>query len=174
MQGRGKLLSCDISDKKIELIRENLERTRAEQVELYPQDARILRKEWIETADVLIADLPCSGLGVLGGKCDIKYHTKWKDVQALAKLQREILQIVSSYVKPGGVLLYSTCTIGSEENQKNVEWIQNHLPFYSESIEDSLPESLQGRTGTKGYLQILPTDHTDGFFIARFRRSMEV
>lgn len=174
LQGQGKLLSCDISDKKIELIRENLERTGAESVELYPQDARILREEWIETADVLIADLPCSGLGVLGGKCDIKYHTEWKDVQALAKLQREILQVVSRYVKPGGVLLYSTCTIGSEENQKNTEWIETHLPFHSESIEDSLPEALRGRTGTKGYLQILPTDHTDGFFIAKFRRSMEV
>lgn len=174
LQGQGKLLSCDISDKKIELIRENLERTGAEQVELYPQDARILRKEWIEIADVLIADLPCSGLGVMGGKCDIKYHTEWKDVQALAQLQREILQVVSQYVKPGGVLLYSTCTIGSEENQKNVDWIQNHLLFHLESIEDSLPETLQGRTGTKGYLQILPTDHTDGFFIAKFRRNMEV
>lgn len=174
LQGQGKLLSCDISDKKIELIRENLERTGAESVELYSQDARILREEWIETADVLIADLPCSGLGVLGGKCDIKYHTERKDVQALAKLQREILQVVSQYVKPGGVLLYSTCTIGSEENQKNAEWIREHLPFHPESIEDRLPEALWGRTGMDGYLQILPTDHTDGFFIAKFRRSMEV
>lgn len=174
LQGQGKLMSCDISDKKIELIRENLERTGAESVELYPQDARMLQKEWMETVDVLIADLPCSGLGVLGGKCDIKYHTEWEDVQALAKLQREILQVVSQYVKPGGVLLYSTCTIGSEENQKNAEWIQSRLPFHFESIEDSLPEPLKGRTGTKGYLQILPTDHTDGFFIAKFRRSMEV
>ncbi len=173
LQGQGKILSCDISEKKIELIRENLERTGAEAVELYPQDARILRKEWIETADVLIADLPCSGLGVLGGKCDIKYHTERKDVHALAKLQREILQVVSQYVKPGGVLLYSTCTIGSEENQKNAEWIREHLPFHPESIEDSLPETLRGRTGMDGYLQILPTDHTDGFFIAKFRRSME-
>lgn len=174
LQGQGKLLSCDISDKKIELIRENLERTGAEQVELYLQDARSLRKEWIGIADVLIADLPCSGLGVLGGKCDIKYHTEWKDVQALAQLQREILQVVSQYVKPGGVLLYSTCTIGYEENQKNAEWIEKHLPFRFESIEDSLPEPLLGRTGTEGYLQILPTDHTDGFFIAKFRRNMEV
>lgn len=174
LQGQGKLVSCDISDKKIALIRENLERTGAELVELYPQDARILREEWIGIADVLIADLPCSGLGVLGGKCDIKYHTEWKDVLALAKLQREILQVVSQYVKPGGILLYSTCTIGSEENQKNAEWIRKNLPFYFESIEDSLPEILRGRTGAKGYLQILPTDHTDGFFIAKFRRSMEV
>lgn len=174
LQGQGRLISCDISDKKIQLIQENLQRTNAEQVELYSQDARILRKEWIGTIDVLIADLPCSGLGVLGNKCDIKYHTEWEDVQALARLQREILQVVSQYVKPGGVLLYSTCTIGSEENQKNAQWISSHLPFCFESMEDSLPEPLRGRTGTEGYLQILPTDHTDGFFIAKFRRSMEV
>ncbi len=142
-------------------------------MELFSRDARVLQREWMETADVVIADLPCSGLGVLGNKCDIKYHTRWNDVQALAELQREILQVVSQYVKPGGILLYSTCTIGSEENQNNVKWIREHLPFELESIEDDLPEPLQGRTGRQGYLQILPTDHTDGFFIAKFRRRME-
>lgn len=172
LQGKGTVISCDISDKKVELIRQNIERTGAENVQLYSQDARILQKQWIETADVLIADLPCSGLGVLGTKCDIKYHTQWDDIQALAMLQREILQVVSRYVKPGGTLLFSTCTIGSEENQHNVQWISECLPFHLESIEDSLPEQLQGRTGKEGYLQILPTDHTDGFFIAKFRRNV--
>lgn len=173
LQGQGTLLSCDLSEKKVQLIRENSDRTGAENVTLFTQDARLLREDWIKTADVLIADLPCSGLGVLGGKCDIKYHTDRKDVTTLAKLQREILQTVSQYVKPGGVLLYSTCTIGAEENQDNAVWIQNHLPFQPESIEDYLPAGLQGRTGKKGYLQILPTDHTDGFFIAKFRRNVE-
>ncbi len=173
LQGQGRLLSCDISSKKVGLIRENLERTGAERVESYVQDARVLRTEWIGIADTVIADLPCSGLGVLGNKCDIKYHTAWEDIPALAKLQREILQVVSQYVKPGGVLLYSTCTIGAEENRNNAEWIREHLPFQLESMEADLPEQLRGRSGEEGYLQILPTDHTDGFFVAKFRRSME-
>lgn len=173
LRGQGTLKSCDLSDRKVQLIRENLNRTEAESVTLYVQDARKLREDWIETADVLIADLPCSGLGVLGRKCDIKYHTDWKDVLSLAALQREILRTVSRYVKPGGILLYSTCTIGSAENQDNVAWIQEHLPFQPESIEKCLPGKLQGRTGKEGYLQILPTDHTDGFFIAKFRRNVE-
>lgn len=173
LQGKGTLLSCDLSEKKVQLIRENLDRTGAETAILYKQDARVMREEWIGTADVLIADLPCSGLGVLGGKCDIKYHTDRGDVTALAKLQREILHTVSRYVKPGGVLLYSTCTMGAEENQNNAVWIRENLPFQPESIEDCLPAKLQGRTGKQGYIQILPTDQTDGFFVAKFRRNRE-
>ncbi len=170
LQGQGIVLSCDLSESKVYRIQENMERAGVEHCELYKQDARILRKDWIGTVDVLIADLPCSGLGVLGKKCDIKYHTKREDVNTLAALQREILQTASRYVRPGGVMLYSTCTIGSVENEQNVRWIEEYLPFHLESVEAQLPEPLQGRTGAEGFLQILPVDHTDGFFIAKFRR----
>lgn len=170
LQGKGIVLCCDLSEAKVYQIQENMERAGVEHCELYKQDARILRKDWIGTVDVLIADLPCSGLGVLGKKCDIKYHTKQEDVNTLAALQREILQTASRYVTPGGIMLYSTCTMGAVENEQNVRWIEKNLPFHLESMEDLLPEPLRGRTGTEGFLQILPTDHTDGFFIAKFRR----
>lgn len=170
LQNSGVILSCDLSEAKVHLIQENMERAGVEHCELYCQNARIFRKDWLDSVDVLIADLPCSGLGVIGGKCDIKYHTKREDIEKLASLQREILRVVSRYVRPGGVLLYSTCTIAREENLDNVEWIKETLPFTPVSIEEELPEALQGKTGREGYLQMLPGDSMDGFFVAKFRR----
>lgn len=170
LQGQGVIRSCDIHENKVHLIHENMLRTGVENGGIYQQDARILREEWLDSVDVLIADLPCSGLGVIGKKCDIKYHTSPEDIISLVSLQREILAVASRYVRPGGTMVYSTCTLGRRENQENVEWILEHLPFMAVSIEKDLPAVLQGRTGEKGFVQILPTDRTDGFFIAKFRR----
>lgn len=170
LKNSGVILACDLSEAKVHLIQENMERAGVEHCELYCQNARILRKDWLDSVDVLIADLPCSGLGVIGGKCDIKYHTHREDIEKLASLQREILRVVSRYVRPGGTMLYSTCTIAREENIDNVEWIKETLPFVPVSIEEDLPEILRGRTGKDGYLQILPEDGMDGFFVAKFQR----
>lgn len=170
LEGKGKLLSCDLRENKVRMIQENMQRCGVDNCELYQQDARILQEEWLDSVDVLIADLPCSGLGVMGKKCDIKYHTDRDDITALSSLQREILEVVSRYVRPGGTMIYSTCTLGRQENQDQVEWIRTHLPFEAVSIEADLPSALQGRTGTEGFIQILPTDGTDGFFIAKFRK----
>lgn len=166
----GMIFSCDLSEAKVRLIQENMERAGVDHCELFRQNARILRTDWIDSVDVLIADLPCSGLGVIGGKCDIKYHTTREDIEELAKLQREILRTVSRYVRPGGILLYSTCTIAREENIDNAAWIRETLPFSPVSIEENLPETLRGQTGEQGYLQMLPGDGADGFFVAKFQR----
>ncbi|MCH5267854.1 MAG: 16S rRNA (cytosine(967)-C(5))-methyltransferase RsmB [Lachnospiraceae bacterium] len=170
LENSGAVFACDVSESKVRLIQENMERAGVEHCELYRQNARILRKDWLDSVDVLIADLPCSGLGVIGGKCDIKYHTEREDIEELVSLQRDILCVVSRYVRPGGVLLYSTCTITKEENIDNVEWIRETLPFEPVSIEEDLPEKLRGDTGEKGYIQILPKDGIDGFFVAKFQR----
>ena len=170
LAGTGVIFSCDLSETKVHLIQENMERAGVDHCELYRQNARILRKDWIDSVDVLIADLPCSGLGVIGGKCDIKYHTHREDIDELASLQREILRVVCQYVRPGGILLYSTCTVAREENNDNVSWIKETLPFVPVSIEEDLPESLRGKTGKEGYLQVLPGNGSDGFFVAKFQR----
>ena len=102
-------------------------------------------------------------------KCDIKYKTKPGDIKELAALQRDILEISGRYVKPGGRLIYSTCTVTQEENLENLKWITDRLPFVNESIEEVLPECLKGKTGRDGYIQVLPSkDGTDGFFVASF------
>ena len=90
-------------------------------------------------ADLVIADLPCSGLGIIGRKPDIKYHTTEENLKELAKLQREILSVVWKYVKPGGRLIYSTCTINKEENAENARWITENLPFKPEDLTEAFP-----------------------------------
>jgi len=169
LNGTGKVISCDISAKKTKLIYDNIKRCGFKNIEVHENDARIYRQEWDSMADIAIADLPCSGLGVSGKKCDIKYKTKPGDIEALAALQREILGVAAKYVKPGGRLVYSTCTITQEENINNYKWICENLPFVSEDIEEVLPLCLRGKTGHNGYIQVLPhMAGTDGFFVASF------
>ena len=135
------------------------------------QDATVFDGASVEKADILLADLPCSGLGVIGKKTDIKYKMTETKQQELVKLQRKILDTVYPYVKVGGTLIYSTCTIGADENQFNVKWFLDNYPFQLESIDPYICEELRSKTTKAGYLQLLPGIHkTDGFFMARFKR----
>ena len=174
LKGTGKVISRDLTEYKVSLIEENVERLELSNVTAQVQDALELCKEDIGKADIVLADLPCSGLGVIGKKADIKYKTKPEDVESLGKLQREILSVVSQYVKPGGVLIYSTCTVNAVENLDNRNWILDNLDFEAESLEAYLPEILHGDTTKDGYLQLFPGKHKcDGFFLSRFRKKSE-
>ncbi len=160
----------DLTEYKAGLIRDNSRRMRADRVETLIWDARRLREEDIESADAVRADLPCSGLGVIGRKKDIKYRMSPESLLELAKLQRQILGTVWRYVKPGGVLIYSTCTINPGENEENVGWFLERYPFHLESLSSCLPQELSGE-GESGMLQLLPGIHkSDGFFLARLVR----
>ncbi len=169
LNGTGQVLARDLTWQKVELIEENRKRLGLSNVEPQCMDALEFDEKSVGVADVLFADLPCSGIGVMHKKGDIKYKTKEVDIKALANIQREILTIVSQYVKPGGTLIYSTCTINSYENLDNALWFQENFPFRMVSLDDKLPERLEGDTTEKGYLQLLPGIHqTDGFFMAKF------
>ena len=134
-------------------------------------DALDKNPAWVETADLVIADLPCSGLGVMGRKPDIRYRMTKEKLPELQKLQREILTVVSDYVKPGGKLVFSTCTVTREENVDNVRWIMEQLPFQPLDLSAALPEGLKTATAKDGYVQLLPGVHPcDGFFISVFRK----
>jgi 16S rRNA (cytosine967-C5)-methyltransferase len=164
--------SRDLSETKVNLIRENINRLGYENIKAKEADALVPDKDSIEKADLLIADLPCSGLGVIGKKPDIKYNMTREKQKDLISLQREILSVVCQYVKKGGVLLYSTCTVNQDENLANVRWFLEHHDFKLESIEDFLPPNLLSDTTKEGYIQLLPGVHdTDGFFIAKLRRN---
>ena len=161
----------DLTEYKADLIRENIARMGARNVTVKVQDACLLDEASVEKADLVLADLPCSGMGVLGRKTDLKYRMTKEQQKELAALQRRILETVQTYVKPGGTLLYSTCTINRAENEDNVRWFLEQFPFEAVSLDDSLPEELQGETTKKGYLQLIPGVHAcDGFFIAKFRK----
>ena len=171
LNGGGLIISRDLTESKVALIEENIQRMDAEHIQAECHDALVSVPEDKETADVVIADLPCSGLGVIGRKADIKYRVSREDIEALAKLQRDILTVVSDYVKPGGCLIYSTCTVNPEENEENVRWFQEYFPFETESLRGFLPKGISSDTMERGYIQLMPGEYgTDGFFIARFRR----
>lgn len=174
LKGTGRVDARDISRTKTDYIRENAIRQNFLNVVVTEKDATQLDSDSLEKADIVLADVPCSGLGVMGRKTDIKYKLNSAKIQELAGLQREILEQASTYVKPGGTLIYSTCTIGKEENQDNVEWFLEHYPYELESLDPYLCEELRSETTKKGYLQLLPGVHQcDGFFIARLKRKTE-
>ena len=163
----------DVTEYKAGLIRDNSRRMGLLNVEVLVWDAARLRSADIESADAVLADLPCSGLGVIGKKKDIKYHASPEGFAQLIGLQRKILGTVWRYVKPGGVLLYSTCTINPKENEENVAWFLERYPLELESLSPFLPGELSA-DGESGMLQLIPGTHrADGFFIARLRRKKE-
>ena len=171
MEGFGTVDARDISQYKVNLIEENIQRLNSINVQAKVQDATIFDVESECKADIVLADVPCSGYGVIGKKPEIKYRSTTQKEEELVILQRTILDKAAEYVKPRGVLVFSTCTIAKEENEENMMWFMNNHPFKLESIDEFIPEELRSETTGLGYLQMLPGVHgTDGFFIARFRR----
>ncbi len=152
----GTVEARDLTEYKTGLIEENKDRYGVCNLHIRKQDARILTEDSVEKADLVMADLPCSGLGVMRKKPDIRYHMTPEKEAELAKLQREILDTVCAYVKKGGVLLYSTCTMNRMENEENVEWfLSGHSDFELIQMRQIFPEEACG----------------DGFFAAKMRRN---
>lgn len=168
--GTGLVSARDVSEKKIEKIKENAIRLRANNIEIKVWDATNPDPEWGSRADVVLADVPCSGIGVIGKKPEIKYmamsHSK-----ELVQIQRKIVTGAFEALKPGGIFVYSTCTIHPAENEENVKWILDHFPMKLVSLDDCLPDGLTNKLTREGMLQILPGIHEgDGFFVAKFRK----
>ena len=171
LKGTGFVDARDITDYKIQLLNENIERNNMINMKATVMDALRFDEDSVEKADILIADVPCSGLGVIGRKTDIKYKMNPSKQAELITLQQRILHTVQSYVKVGGTLIYSTCTIGADENQSNIKWFLENYPYKLESLDPYIDDSLKSKTSKTGYLQLLPGVHkTDGFFIARLKR----
>lgn len=169
LHGTGRVQARDISDYKAGLIRENACRMGLDNLEVCIWDALVPDESMKEKADVVLADLPCSGLGVIGRKPDIKYRVTPESLQEVAALQRRILTNAAMYVKPGGRLVYSTCTVNKAENEEQAAWFASHFPFALQSLDAGLPEACQSPETEAGMCQLLPGIHkTDGFFIACF------
>ncbi len=165
----GRVFSFDLTARKTDRIREGAARLQLTNIIVQERDARLDQPAERERADVLLCDLPCSGLGVIGKKRDIKYRASREGILSLQTLQRQILKSAVRYLKPGGVMIYSTCTISREENEDNAAWIEKELGLVPDALEPHLPDGIPGLQGHM--LQLLPHEHgTDGFFISRFRR----
>ena len=166
MMNRGAILACDLAEKKLFRIREGAGRLG---ITILRTEARDATLEWKDTsgkADLVIADVPCSGFGTLRKNPDVRYKQR-EDVMHLPEVQSRILEKASEAVKPGGVLLYSTCTVRSDENENIVEdFLRMHEEFHLE------PYSVPGVDAPRGFLTFWPHVHgTDGFFAAKLRRN---
>lgn len=163
------ILSRDVSANKVRLMQENFDRCGLKNASAKTGDALQRDESLVGTADIVIADVPCSGLGVIGKKRDIKYRISPESIEELVALQRQILAMAVSYLKPGGRLLFSTCTINRDENERHFTWLRDEMKLKPISLDKALPECLRADTTREGYLQLLPGVHdSDGFFVSVF------
>ncbi len=167
MDGHGQITSCDVHSHKTALIENGAARLGLSNITARQQDATVRVSEWEKAMDVVIADVPCSGLGIIRKKPDIRYKDL-KELEALPQLQLAILENQAAYVKNGGVLIYSTCTVLKRENEDIVHaFLKKHEDFALEPLD--LPEVFP--KNETGMLTLIPGEYdTDGFFISRLRR----
>lgn len=175
LKGTGHVEARDITEAKVSLIEEGIKRLGLRNISASAADARLRDGALAGKADVVIADLPCSGLGIIGRKPDIKYNASPEGCAELAGLQREILAAATEYVKPGGLLVYSTCTLNPEENTGNAVWFAENFDFEPEPAALNEFGDIRPRDTGRGFSELLPGvsgSGFDGFFIAVFRRKI--
>ncbi|RQN13159.1 16S rRNA (cytosine(967)-C(5))-methyltransferase RsmB [Clostridium butyricum] len=165
----GKVLAFDLHESKLGLIKENCERLGITNVTTFAQDATKLNAELVASTDRVLLDVPCSGLGIIRKKPEIKWNKKRNDLREIIPVQREIMNNAWQYLKQGGVMIYSTCTLNKEENEENIEWfVNNHEDCEVKRIfvgkQDNLVYSREG------LLTVMPNENMDGFFIAKLEK----
>ena len=166
IKGKGRIAAFDINESKLKRVKDGAKRLGINIIEAIIKDSSVQDGGYVDRADVVFADVPCSGLGVIHKKPDIRYKSE-SDIAGLPDVQRKILSNLSSYVKPGGTLIYSTCTILKRENEDIIEdFLQAHPEFETECF--TLPGVEQA---TNGMTTLWPQIHkTDGFFICKMKR----
>ena len=179
MEEVDEIISCDISESKTELIEENVRRIGVSKIKTKVNDASLYNPDFVDGFDLVICDLPCSGLGVMGRKRDIKYNVSLDKIRELAILQKKILENAVRYVKKGGRLIYSTCTMTKAENEENFTFISEFKGFsavdFSDKIRGYVDRYKDGERlvneAKKGFIRLFPGElGTDGFFISEFMR----
>ena len=167
MWGEGKVVSCDIHPHKMDLIQAGAKRLGLDCITAEVLDGRECKEEFLDGFDLVLADVPCSGLGIIRKKPDIRYKDP-KPLEGLPRVQKAILDNVCRYVRPGGVLLYATCTLLERENEDVVRaFLDKHKDFTLERFQ--VPGDFEG--AREGMVTCWPHRHgTDGFFFAKLRR----
>lgn len=175
MKNSGEVISLDLHEHKVKLINENARRLGLENIHTKVMDSRKVAEQFKpESFDKVLLDAPCSGLGVMRRKPDMKYTKKEKDIFQLSSIQQALLKSVSSLVKKGGILVYSTCTVDREENENTIKGFLEDNPHFEgdQTFKSRMPEAI--RPLITGYdLQVFPQDFgSDGFYIACLRKKV--
>lgn len=169
LNNTGEVIAFDLHENKLSLIEENVERLGLSNIKCKAMDATKLNAEYISYADKVLIDVPCSGLGIIRKKPEIKWNKTRQDLRDLVNVQRDIMENAWQYLKPNGTLLYSTCTLNKEENEDNIKW------FLSKYNDAKIEKIYIGNNSNflyndNGSLTILPNDFMDGFFIAKIKK----
>lgn len=167
LENTGEVLAFDIHGKKLDLIKENCDRLGLTNVKLEEMDATKLNPKLSLIADRVLIDVPCSGLGIIRKKPEIKWTKKRSELKEIVYVQRDIMKNAWEYLKKDGIMVYSTCTLNKEENEENVDW------FLSKYKDAQIEKVFVGKGDNLKYnnigtLTILPNEHMDGFFVAKF------
>jgi len=166
----GSVMASDSHAGRLELVAQNASRHKQNQVRIKEADGRDLPTEWHGQFDLVLLDAPCTGYGVFSKRADMRWNRSPEDEQDLIELQRQLLEQAARCVKPGGALVYSTCTLGPAENEDQVSlFLEGHPSFSRESVADVIPEDLVTPTGA--YESLPHRTGLDGAYAARLRRS---
>lgn len=165
----GEVLAFDLHENKLSLIEENAKRLGLNNIVCKAMDATKLNSDYISYGDKVLIDVPCSGLGIIRKKPEIKWNKTRQQLKDLVPIQREIMENAWQYLKPGGTLVYSTCTLNKEENEENLKW------FLSKHNDAEIEKIYIGNNNNfiyngDGSLTILPNDSMDGFFIGKIKK----
>jgi len=169
MNNTGAVKAFDLHDYKINLVKQNSQRLGITNIEFEVMDATSYNTDYLNIADSVLVDVPCSGLGIIRKKPEIKWNKNNTETRGLKEIQKKIIINASQYVKTGGVLLYSTCTLNKKENEENIKYFLKKRsnfklePLYFGDFENILYSE-------EGYATILPNEAMDGFFIAKLRK----
>ncbi len=171
LNNTGVVKAFDIHEHKIKLINDNLNRLGISNVDVQVMNAEILNDDLIDSGDRVLVDVPCSGIGIIRKKPEIKYINIGKNLDSLIATQRKIIVNAAQYVKVGGYLIYSTCTLNKDENERNIQWfLKNNKNYAIEKIfVGNLSNLIYDEIGS---LTILPNKYMDGFYIAKLKRRM--
>ena len=165
MENKGEIIACDLHANKLSLITKGAKRLGIDIITTKEQNGKAFNEEFKEKFDKVLCDVPCSGLGIIFKKPDIKYKSI-ENINNLPSVQYDILSNCASYVKKGGVLIYSTCTLNKEENENNVlRFLKENDCFEAQNFEIEQVKSQNGM-----YTFMPHINNTDGFFVAKIKR----
>lgn len=172
MGNTGKIIARDVHEHKLSLIKDNIKRLELSNIQLELFNALDLDQNLIEKADAVLLDAPCSGLGIIRRKPDLKWNKKADDIKAITSLQLQMLENASCYLKKGGTLIYSTCTINPDENINIVKTFLNKNSNFRLLPIKPISDKMNSHNEIKqGYLQVFPNiDEIDGFFISKMQK----
>ena len=164
MEDRGKIIACDRAEKRLKKVRENAARLQLQSIQIEAGDSRDRTEEFANIADRVLLDAPCSGLGTLHKRPDLRWRQSDRAIGELFELQQQLLEQAATWVKPKGILVYATCTLNISENEQVIQLFLEHHSNWS--IQSSLNVVIQPWTTTEGWIKIYPHRYDmDGFFM---------